>query len=35
VIGIGINGVDAVNELSKAQATGFWFSAAKPGYSRL
>ncbi len=36
VIGIGINGVDAVNELSKAQPTGFlWFSAAKPGYPRL
>jgi L-arabinose transport system substrate-binding protein len=26
VIGIGINGVDAVNELSKAQATGFYGS---------
>ena len=26
VIGIGINGVDAVNELSKAQATGFFGS---------
>ncbi len=35
VIGIGINGVDAVNELSKAQPTGFYGSAAKPGYPRL
>ncbi|VEC00652.1 L-arabinose-binding periplasmic protein precursor AraF (TC 3.A.1.2.2) [Klebsiella pneumoniae] len=26
VIGIGINGVDAVNELSKAQPTGFYGS---------
>ncbi len=26
IIGIGINGVDAVSELSKAQATGFYGS---------
>lgn len=32
IIGIGINGVDAVSELSKAQATRLLrFPAAKPG----